>query len=366
MQSYPKCTDHGTFRASTPPKRKFYDNQHTNNEEDIEPQSRSARKLSNAGEEDIHYNALHGYRLLEFFTVFTALTEMLICRYCKLPVKFEESGNRGLGFKIVLLCKCGRKDINSGPLINGGFEINRRIVFVMRLLGVAREGINLFCNMMDICNGLTESSYNGIISIIHNTTQSAFRASTVKAVSEEKAENEKHERPVINLKVSGDGIWKKRGFISYGVTTLIGYYCGKVIDLVVKSSFCAGCAHWKNKTDTEEYREWFEEHEPCCQENHKSSSGAMEVEAVKEMFSRSEELFGVKYGHYIGNGDSKTFKGILDLNPYGDDFQVVKSECIGHVQKRMSTRLRKAKTDNHLGGKDSYWSTMHRLQRQNR
>ncbi|CAD6216153.1 GSCOCG00004372001-RA-CDS, partial [Cotesia congregata] len=132
----------------------------------------------------------------------------------------------------------------------------------MRLLGVAREGINLFCNMMDICNGLSESTYNAIVLLLHTTTQSLFKASCVKAIDEEKSENEKHERPILNLKVSGDGTWKKRGFKSmYGVTTLIGYYSGKVIDLVVKSSFCAACARWKNKTDTEEYRQWFEEYE---------------------------------------------------------------------------------------------------------
>lgn len=65
------------------------------------------------------------------------------------------------------------------------------------------------------------------------------------------------------------------------VTTLIRYYCGKVIDLIVKISYCAACARWKNKTDPEEYREWFKE-------NHKGSSGAMEVETAKQMFSRSE------------------------------------------------------------------------------
>lgn len=42
----------------------------------------------------------------------------------------------------------------------------------------------------------------------------------------------------MNLKVSGDGSWKKRGYSSlFGVTTLIGNSTGKVIDLVVKSSF---------------------------------------------------------------------------------------------------------------------------------
>lgn len=50
--------------------------------------------------------------------------------------------------------------------------------------------------------------------------------------------------------------------------------------------------------------------------NHESSSGKMEVDSVQEMSSRSEEKFGVKYGNYIGDGDSKTCKGILELNPY--------------------------------------------------
>lgn len=77
----------------------------------------------------------------------------------------------------------------------------------------------------------------------------------------------------------------------------------------------------------------------------------MEVAAIMEMFAASEEKFGVKYGNYIGDGDSKTFKAILDLNPYGDDFQVVKSECISHVAKRMGTRLRNVKKEHKLGGK---------------
>jgi len=65
----------------------------------------------------------------------------------------------------------------------------------------------------------------------------------------------------------------------------------------------------------------------------------------------SEEKFGVRYENYIGDGDSKTFKAILDVNPYGDDFKVVKNECIGHVEKRMGTRLRNVKKEHKLGGK---------------
>jgi len=75
---------------------------------------------------------------------------MLICKQYKQNVKFEESGMRGFGFKLVVKCSCGRADINSGPLINTSFEINIHIVFVMRLLGIGREDIDIFSDFMDM------------------------------------------------------------------------------------------------------------------------------------------------------------------------------------------------------------------------
>lgn len=51
------------------------------------------------------------------------------------------------------------KEINSGPFINNAYEINRRIVLVLRLLGVGIEGINLFCGLMDLGQGLSVNAY---------------------------------------------------------------------------------------------------------------------------------------------------------------------------------------------------------------
>ena len=77
----------------------------------------------------------------------------------------------------------------------------------------------------------------------------------------------------------------------------------------------------------------------------------MEVDSIKEMFSRSVNLFDVKYKYYIGDGDTKSFKGLVELNPYSDVI-VEKRECVGHVEKRMGTRLRNAKKQNKgIGGK---------------
>ena len=53
---------------------------------------------------------------------------------------------------------------------------------------------------------------------------------------------------------------------------------------------------------------------------------------------------------YVCDGDSKTFKGIITSNRYED--VVTKKECVGHVEKRMGTRLRNAKKANKgIGGK---------------
>lgn len=98
----------------------------------------------------------------------------------------------------------------------------------------------------------------------------------------------------------------------------------------------------KKKLITAEYEEWKEEHIATnqCSANHIGASGNMEVFSVVEMFKRSIVKYGLRYVNYIGDGDSKTYSGILKAQPYGEDFVINKKECVGHVQKRMGTRLR--------------------------
>ena len=70
-----------------------------------------------------------------------------------------------------------------------------------------------------------------------------------------------------------------------------------------------------------------------CKINHYQSSGAVSI------FSSSIKKYNVRYSHYIGNGDTKSLKKVAQ--PYGDDLKLRKLECLGHVQKRFGTRLRK-------------------------
>lgn len=128
----------------------------------------------------------------------------------------------------------------------------------------------------------------------------------------------------------------------YGLATLIGSNSKKIFDCVVKSKYSKSCEFWPQKEDTEEYAEWAENHKEECAVNHDGYAGKMEVDAVIEMFWRSETLHQVKYTDYIGNGDSKTFKGITDAK-LCEDFTVLKKECVDNVQKRLGTRLHNLK-----------------------
>lgn len=83
------------------------------------------------------------------------------------------------------------------------------------------------------------------------------------------------------------------------------------------------CETWKKKLNTLEHKDWLKTHESNCSINHTGSSGKMEIDAIVEMFKRSEENYGVKYINY-GDGDSKTYSSIINSAPYADIFVIKK------------------------------------------
>ncbi|GBO45045.1 hypothetical protein AVEN_128445-1 [Araneus ventricosus] len=66
----------------------------------------------------------------------------------------------------------------------------------------------------------------------------------------------------------------------------------------------------------------------------------MESVGAFRIFERSVMKRELQYTEYYGDGDSKAFLKVKDI--YGED-TVTKLECIGHVQKRVGSRLRKLK-----------------------
>ena len=75
----------------------------------------------------------------------------------------------------------------------------------------------------------------------------------------------------------------------------------------------------------------------------------MEVAGTKLMFQRSIEKYQLRYTRFYGDGDSKSFPAVENIY---EGHKVKKLECVGHVQKRVGTRLRKLKQEvKGIGGK---------------
>lgn len=309
----------------------------------VEAVGTSARKLSTIDPDDFEVDEGFAYRILNFLTVFTAISQAVVCKKCKSDVTFTECGKRGLGFKIVISCQnCDKISIPSSPFIEKAYDINRRIILAMRLLGVGLNGVIKFCAFMELPRPIFQSFYDKVVQRIAADAKEVCEQSMKNAAQEEKKKSDEKGN-TSGITVSGDGSWRKRGFTSlFGFVSLIGWCTGKVVDILVKSKYCKACEFWEKKSDTDEYKEWLETHVNECQSNHEGSAGKMEVDAVIEMFQRSESVHQLKYANYVGDGDSKTFKDIVNAQPY-ENFSVRKKECIDHVQKRMGTRLRNEK-----------------------
>ena len=61
------------------------------------------------------------------------------------------------------------------------------------------------------------------------------------------------------------------------------------------------------------------------------------------MFHEVSRTIEFSFINFIGDGDSKAYYEVVKANPYGDRYPVNKCECLGHIQKRVGSRLRKLK-----------------------
>ena len=70
----------------------------------------------------------------------------------------------------------------------------------------------------------------------------------------------------------------------------------------------------------------------------------MEAKGAAELFLRSIEKRNIMYTTFVGDGDSNCF-GIVkeECEKLGIAYDIVKEECVGHIQKRLGTALRQLK-----------------------
>ena len=263
------------------------------------------------------------------------MQKALVCQACHEAINFSEVDVRGLGSKIVITCVACYKATFIDTSKKGGnksnaYEINKRSLLAARTLGHGLSGPKTFCGVMDLPQPVSHSNFDHMNIELKTVSKEVARES-MKAAVEENFTTESQENN--NMIVSGDGSWLKRGYTSLqGFSSLIRHENGKVIDVAPKQSFCRACEEHPEE-DTEEYREWSEKHKQVCSANHSGSSRKMEVDGIVEIFKRSEEMYGIKYNYYVGDGDSKVYKAVCDAEPYGQDFIIKKKNVLAMCRK---------------------------------
>ena len=219
-------------------------------------------------------------------------------------------------------------------------------------------GLEKFTTTMNLPSPMTKKNYNASVNVITKAVTEVAKKTMHDAAKEIVSSTAS-----ADIGVSTDGTWQQRGYSSYNgvVATLSMLTTGNVLDVESMSRICKQCKlHEPLKTiDPEKFKEWYESHH--CKLNSTGSAGNMEVASAQRIFSRSVEQYGLRYTQFYGDGDSKSYSAVKSIYP---DIEVEKLECVGHVQKRIGTRLRNLKKNvKNLGGRGKLTnSTIDKLQ----
>lgn len=298
--------------------------------------SSSKKKIEGSVEEYTRYeNNTHEndcYDIVNIKNLSKLLSEIAVCVKCGSTLSLNTSNRVGLSVNIDVTCNepsCSYKvsSNNSEKLVSGKYEINVRTMYAFRCIGKGEQAAQTFCALMDLP---TPPSLKRYRSLLHTATKVVCE-NTMKKAAEECVEENDQNRDVTAI---FDGSWQRRGHTSLnGVVTAIAANIGKVVDVRVYSKYCRCKKRLKN------------EHENNCAANYTGSSGGMEVAGVLDMFRQSETTRDIRYKFYLGDGDSAAYPSVVKQDPYGAECKVEKLECLGHVKKRMGSRLKKLKSN---------------------
>ena len=318
----------------------------------------SVRKLdepsgeSNSSSSKDDSNGPEGFRFVDI-SVLASVFQLFRCPVCKYGhIELEEDGSAKMGFASLLVLKCKNRNCKfserfyTSSKIGGSqaFEVNRRIVLATRNIGIGHQALTKFTGVMNMPSPMNENSYRDHVAAVKNAAETVCKKSMGNAVEEVKSFYEPEQDGIFDIGVSGDGTWRKRGYSSsYGIVTALSTITGKVLDVEVMSKDCKECTVWRNKEGSQEFHDWWEGHQHLCEANYLGSSASMDASGLLAIFQRSVDNYSVRYTEFLGDGDSKAHRLIVEEGVYGNK-EVTKLECVGHVQKRLGSRLRSLKT----------------------
>ncbi|XP_055943287.1 uncharacterized protein LOC129972975 [Argiope bruennichi] len=213
----------------------------------------------------------------------------------------------------------------------------------MRVIGRGHSAAKKLCSAMNV-NVPSKKSFGYLEKKLEAAASNVASKTMKEAALEIRGDSVTEE--IAQCGVSVDGTWQRRGYSSLnGCVTVISIDTGKVLDIEVMSKVCRICDKKNSEAINSSHT--------CTK--HTGSSGAMEPLGAYRIFERSADMRKLQYIKFYGDGDSKGYDAVKDV--YGKD-SVTKYECIGHIQKRVGTRLRKLKSKQKgLGGRGKLTDT---------
>ncbi|KAK3923748.1 Aspartyl/glutamyl-tRNA(Asn/Gln) amidotransferase subunit B [Frankliniella fusca] len=275
------------------------------------------------------------------------------CDECSLKLVLTEA--KGFAQKISVLCSVCEanmcelwssdrvKDASTRP----PFSVNRSMTEAFLGIGLGHGGMTTFSQTMGM-NCMSKPSFDDHRKALYQDVKKfkeVVLSESRQLVREayEMEDDTLKGQAVIDVDVSYDGTWQKKGFTSlYGIGFVIDIKTGLVIDYEILSKYCYACVLSERSLgeNSEEFNSWYEEHDSSglCNRNYTGSSPGMESEGAVRIWSRSEQ-YGFRYKRMLADGDCKTHARLNEIKPYGQDFIIEKEECLNHISKRLYRNL---------------------------
>ena len=188
----------------------------------------------------------------------------------------------------------------------------------MRALGQGHSGLEKFTSLMGMPKPMTQNNYDKLVETIGEATKEVAEETMSDAANElrEKSFDPNADNGILDIGVSCDGSWQRRGFSSLnGVVTVISIDSGKVLDIEAMNRSCKACCLKKTSMakDPLGYADWRNSH--ICKYNYQGSVGGMESVGATRIFQRSVDKHNFRYKEFLGDGDSKSFCSIKNIYP---------------------------------------------------
>lgn len=267
------------------------------------------------------------------------------CPECdkRLHLTIDTVNKKGLSLPIKLSCCCcdWNHTVYSSSRLDKSddksrFEVNLRSVMAFREIGKGLTALESFCSVMNMPSPVSNVGYARINNLLHKAYTEAAQDSMENAAKVVRNNTDM----ITDIVASFDGTWQRRGYASLnGIVTCIERVNDKCIDIEIKTKECKSCNFWEKKDKgSDAYQTWKDTHQ--CSINHDGSSASMETSGVLSMFKRSVDSRKLRYKTFIGDGDSSSYPNVVKEDPY-PGLVIKKGECIGHVQKRVGSNLRR-------------------------